>query len=139
MAVTLALRAGCSLPPGRFVVLISVRGWVDPRAVVRLERLGQKRNSIILCGIEPATFLLLKIHFDCLTTLSSAWSVSDFWPQTSGFTPRVVYMGFVVDEVAPGQVSLLACWCSSVSYHPADIPCPYLRLQSVSIQSCHTR
>jgi hypothetical protein len=33
----LALRAGRSLPLGRFLVLISVRGWVDSRTIVQLE------------------------------------------------------------------------------------------------------
>jgi hypothetical protein len=40
-----ALRAGRFWSPGRFLVLISVRGWVDLRTIVRLERLGQLKKS----------------------------------------------------------------------------------------------
>jgi hypothetical protein len=40
-AKLLALSAGHSLTAGRFLVLISVRGCVELRATVRLERLGQ--------------------------------------------------------------------------------------------------
>jgi hypothetical protein len=40
------LRAGRTLPPGIFVVLISVRGLADPREMVRLEGSGQLENAI---------------------------------------------------------------------------------------------
>jgi hypothetical protein len=53
-----ALRAGCHLPPGRFLVLISVRGWVKPWPIVRLEGLGQLKKSTS-SGLELATFRLL--------------------------------------------------------------------------------
>jgi hypothetical protein len=60
MAVRLsALRAGRPFPPGRFLVLISVRGWVDPKGIVRLEGLGQLKNTMTSSGIVPATFRLV--------------------------------------------------------------------------------
>jgi hypothetical protein len=60
MAVRLsALRVGRSLPPGRFLVLIYLRGLVDPRAIVRLEILGELKNLIRSLRIEPATFRLV--------------------------------------------------------------------------------
>jgi hypothetical protein len=45
---------GCQpLPPGRFLVLISVRGWVDPRATVQLEELGQLKNPMTSLESNP--------------------------------------------------------------------------------------
>jgi hypothetical protein len=60
MAVRLsALRAGRPLPPGRFLVLKSVRVWADPRAIVRLEWLGHLKNPMTSLEVEPATFRLV--------------------------------------------------------------------------------
>jgi hypothetical protein len=60
MAVRLsALCASRPLPPGRFPVLIFVKGGVDPRATVRLEGLGQLKNPMTSLGIEPMTFRLV--------------------------------------------------------------------------------
>jgi hypothetical protein len=60
MAVRLsALLAGRLLPPGRFLVLIPVRGRVEPMAVMRLEGLGQLKISVTSSGIEPETFRLV--------------------------------------------------------------------------------
>jgi hypothetical protein len=53
-----SLHASRPLPPGRFLVLISVRGWVDPRATVQLEGLGQLKNPMTSSGIKPVTLQL---------------------------------------------------------------------------------
>jgi hypothetical protein len=60
MAVKLsALCAGHLLLPGRFLVLIFIRGWVDPRAMVWPEGLSQLKNPMTSSGIEPVTFWLV--------------------------------------------------------------------------------
>jgi hypothetical protein len=55
MAVRLsASHVGRALPPGRFLILIFVRGSVNPRAIVRLEGLGKMRNPMTSSGFNLA-------------------------------------------------------------------------------------
>jgi hypothetical protein len=55
-----AFRAARPLPAGRFLVLISVEGWVDRRAITWLEEWGKlKKNLVTLLGIENVTCRLV--------------------------------------------------------------------------------
>ena len=52
-------------PQEMLVVLISVRGWVDPRTIVRSEGFYVNEKST---GIEPATFRFVAQHH-CATAV----------------------------------------------------------------------
>jgi hypothetical protein len=93
-----------------WLVLVSVRGWIDPMTTVQLKGLDHLKKLMTLTGTEPATFWLSKlwlvvIFIDWCSKFCIVFSLSRGTPVTDNYKADQEVQALMNDTCFPSNAS----------------------------------